>query len=697
MTETLDVHKKAYQEEAAELLADLESALLELETSADDPELIARIFRVMHTIKGSGAMFGFNDVAYLTHEAESIFDHIKNGKIAVTKDLINLSLKTCDCVRSLVGISSSRAGEEEIENIVASLRTYMPEKVKKSTASKPQKIFAGEVEEKTYRIRFCPARELFKTGTNPLSLLRELKGLGPCTITAHEDAIPPIGEIDPEKCYVFWDLILTTNKGMEAVRDVFIFVEDSAEIRIDTIDEHGGDDIAAQYKRLGEILVERGDVKKEEVEKIIQDKKPIGELLVEAGIVGPSRIESALVEQEHVRNIREKRQREEALTSVKVPAEKLDSLVDLVGEMVTVQARLSQKAARSSDPEYLHIAEQVERLTAELRDNAMSMRMLPIGTTYGRFRRLVRDLSQELGKEIELIEEGAETELDKTVIEKLNDPLVHLIRNAIDHGIEAPHVRLAAGKPAMGKLRLSAVHSGSNVLIEIGDDGAGLNREGIFRKAVERGLAAPSAELTDKEIFNFIFTPGFSTAAEVTNVSGRGVGMDVVKKAIDGLRGSVEIDSRYGAGTVITIRLPLTLVIVEGLLVRIDASSFVLPLSIVEECVELTREDSGKSHGRNIANIRGELVPYIRLRDEFRISGKSPDIEQIVITGSNGGRMGFVVDHVIGEHQTVIKNLGRFYRGVEGVSGATILGDGTVALIVDTQKVIKNMNAAERC
>ena len=371
---------------------------------------------------------------------------------------------------------------------------------------------------------------------------------------------------------------------------------------------------------------------------------------------------SALSEQEHVREVREKRKVEEAVSSIRVSAEKLDKLVDLVGELVTIQARLTEKAASGKDPELLFVAEEVERLTNELRDNTMSIRMLPIGSTFSRFKRLVRDLSQELGKEIELYTEGAETELDKTVIERLNDPLIHIIRNSVDHGIEEPSVREELGKPRVGTIVLSAKHSGGNVLIDITDDGKGLHKEKLRRKAVEKGLISPDAEMSEKEIFSLIFAPGFSTSAAVTSVSGRGVGMDVVKKTVDGLRGSVDVSSEEGTGTSVTLKLPLTLAIIDGLLVEIGKQHFVLPLSLVKECVELTREDVEHSHGRHIANVRGEIVPYVRLREKFGIKGDLPDIEQIVIADIQRTSIGLVVDNVIGEHQTVIKSLGRIYR-----------------------------------
>ena len=375
--------------------------------------------------------------------------------------------------------------------------------------------------------------------------------------------------------------------------------------------------------------------------------------------------------------------------NIRVSSRKLDKLMNLVGELVTVQARLSQTSPNKNDPELDSIAEEVSRLTGELRETAMDIRMMPIGKTFSTFKRLVRDLSIELGKEVELITDGSETEMDKTVIEKLNDPLVHIIRNSIDHGIELPGERERNGKQRKGTVHLSAMHSGGQVLISIQDDGAGIDPEDLRAKALETGLISPDAELSEKEIISLIFTPGFTTAAKVTNVSGRGVGMDVVKRTIGALGGTVEINSRRGTGTTIMLKLPLTLAIIEGLLVKTGSEYFVLPLSAVDECVELTAEDITKSHGRHIANVRGQIVPYIRLREKFIVEGTAPDREQIVIIASGGQRAGFVVDSVIGEHQTVIKPLGTLFRNIEGLSGATILGDGTVALIIDIAKLLK--------
>lgn len=689
-----DAHREAYLEEAREHLLQLEESLLELEESPEDMELIGRVFRSMHTIKGSGAMFGFDNIAGFTHEVETVYDLIREGKLAVTKEIIDLSLKARDCIRLM--LNNEDLDTTLVEDVRSAFKKINDREVAPAIKAEKEKspLSAFSDKQATYLIRFRPHRDLFETGTNPIPLLKELQEMGTCKITAQIDAIPPLHNCEPEKCYVFWNVILTTDAGINAIKDVFIFVEDLADIEIEITDRvtHGEED----NKRLGQILVERGDLRLEDLKEALKDQKRIGEILVDRGMVSPDKVRAALSEQEQIRKKKEKQQSEESISSIRVAAPKLDTLVDLVGELVTVQARLTQKANAEDDPDLIMIAEQVEHFTAELRENAMSMRMLPIGTTFGRFKRLVRDLSAELGKEIELITDGAETELDKTVIEKLNDPLVHLIRNSIDHGIETPDVRESVGKQKVGAIRLSALHSGAHVVVRIQDDGRGLDREAILAKAVEKGFAMSGTEPSDDEVYGLIFHPGFSTAKKVTNVSGRGVGMDVVKKAIvDSLKGSIDIASEKGKGTTVTIKLPLTLAIVEGLLVRIAQDSFVLPLSVVEECVELTKEDREKSHSGNLAHIRGEIVPYIRLRKEFGISEELPDIEQIVVTGTNGSRVGLVVDSVIGEHQTVIKNLGRLYKNVESISGATVLGDGTVALIIDVPRVLDRMDMAE--
>lgn len=692
-----DKHKEVFKEEASELLVELENSLLELEERSDDEDLISRVFRAMHTIKGSGAMFGFDEIVSFTHEIETVFDHVRNGKLSVTKELIDLTLEARDQIRQMLDAAEGEpAGDMEKRQVLISAYKKLAPRSGKDDQVEKKKIEKSEepADMVTYRIKFKPDPDIVSRGINPMMFLSDLSEMGETTIMANTCAIPELSEFDPAKCYVSWNILLTTNFGIDAIKDVFIFIEDDCELKIDVIDRSGSAD-NENIKKVGEILAERGDISHEALQNVLNKQKRIGELLVEEGLVSPDQIQSALTEQKHIKNVRDKRQKVETDTSIRVASEKLDLLVNLVGELVTVQARLTQTASNGDNPELLLISEEVERLSAELRDNTMSIRMLPIGTTFSKFKRLVRDLSNELHKEIELTTEGAETELDKTVIEKLGDPMVHLIRNSIDHGIELPDERAVKGKPVKGTLHLSARHSGANVLIEITDDGKGLDPEVIKAKAVERGLIPHDAVITDKEIFSLILLPGFSTAKVVTNVSGRGVGMDVVKKAIDSLRGSIEIESEKNIGTTITLKLPLTLAIIDGLLVKIAEDSFVLPLSAVQECIELTDRERAAAHGKNTVTVRGDLVPYISLRDQFAASGRKPAIEQVVITEVNGMRVGFVVDHVVGEHQTVLKNLGRFYKDAEGISGATILGNGNVALILDMQKLVESVEKRE--
>ncbi|MEK6622475.1 MAG: chemotaxis protein CheA [Planctomycetota bacterium] len=702
----IDKHKETFKEEAYELLGELETSLLELEESPDNAELVGRVFRAMHTIKGSGAMFGFDDIAKFTHEIETVFDLVRNGKIPVTKELIQATLSARDQIREMLDAygSGNPADDGKSRELIALFRRFIPTAGERggvlqyapTTTGGGQDIHEPPQKSITYRIRFRPSHNVFMNGTNPLCLLAGLRALGECKVISHIEDIPPLEDINPEFCYTHWDIILTTRQGIDAIKDVFIFVADDCEVDIQIADDNGmaSGENKIDHKRIGEILVERGDVTREDVQEALSSQKRIGDILVESGHITGQQIQSALIEQrQQAKQVFEKKRGGEPASSIRVPADKLDDFVDLVGELVIIQQRLSRTAVSQNNAELLSIAEEVERLTVELRDSAFSVRMLPIGTLFGKFKRLVHDLSRELGREVEMTTDGAETELDKTVIEQLNDPLVHLVRNGIDHGIEPPETREASGKPRRGTIHLSAVHSGSSVLIQIRDDGKGLDTNAIRNKAIEQGLITGGAELSEKELFALIFLPGFSTAKKVTSVSGRGVGMDVVKRTIDALRGSIEINSRYGAGTAITIKLPLTLAIIEGLQVEVGGEHYVLPLSAVEECVELSREDVVKSHGRHIMNVRGDVVPYIRLREWFMAAGESPAIEQVVISRTDGRRVGFVVDNVIGEHQTVIKTLGRFYQNVQGISGATIVGDGRMALILDVPQLVREVES----
>jgi len=648
--------KQSFREEAREILVELEAALLELNGNPGDQELVGRVFRGLHTIKGSGAMFGFEQLAAFTHNLETAFDEVRNGRLAITAELIDLTLSALDQIRAMLeeGAGGAPAANAvRCEQILAQVRQLagLPA-APPASASAARKAPAiseragnptGPLRE--WHIHFAPGPAMLLNGANPLLLLRELRELGGLSVKASMASVPPLRELDAERCYIAWEMVLATSAGEDAVRDVFIFVEDGCELTI----------------------------------------APAAEPASTADLTA-----AALAEPRSASAGRRTTDRPDTATSLRVPAAKLDQFVDLVGELVTVQARLSELAGRRDDLEIAEVSEEIERLTSALRENSMNIRMLPIRATFEKFRRLVHDLARDLGKNVELTIEGAETELDKTVIEQLGDPLMHLIRNSMDHGIEPPAVRVARGKRSTATIHLSARHSGASVLIAVADDGGGIDAAAVRARAVEKGLIAADAQLTEAETYALLFQPGFSTAKQVTDVSGRGVGMDVVRQKVDSLRGTIDVASKPGAGTGVTLRLPLTLAIIDGLLVSVGDACFVLPLANTQECVELTRDDIARANGKHVANVRGEIVPYIRLREHFNLRTARPDLEQIMIVETEVGRYGFVVDRVLGNCQTVIKNLGRFYRHVQVVSGATILGNGTVALILDPFRLVQD-------
>jgi two-component system chemotaxis sensor kinase CheA len=664
----IDKYKQGFQEEAREIFIELESTLLALDQSRSDAELVSQAFRALHTIKGTGAMFGFTELAAFTHNIENAFDDVRNGNLEVSGNLIELSLAALDQMKAMLleAAGQGSADPARCADVLARLRALTSVASDEPSPAAPTPSASASTPPlsdgpHTWQIRFSPGPELMRNGSDPLLLLRELARLGEFHSKPLTHILPSLSELDPERCYVAWEIQLTTSATTEEIRDVFIFAEELCELTIEP----------APIREAVAI----------EVEAIQSAAAPGADtcaLPQSSSSDQPATISTRTAERNY------------GAVSIRVPTAKLDQFVDLVGELVTVQARLAQIATRFDDSDIVSVSEEVERLTSALRENSMSIRMLPIRSTFERFRRLIHDLSRDLHKEVELTIEGAETELDKTVIDQLTDPLMHMIRNSMDHGIESQEQRLASGKPAVATVHLAARHAGAHVLIEVSDDGAGINAAAVRARAIERGLIAPDAQLTESEIYSLILTPGFSTAEQVTDVSGRGVGMDVVRQRIESLRGTIHIDSKPGRGTTVTLRLPLTLAIIDGLLVRVGEAFFILPLANSLECIELTREDIAASNGKRIANVRGEIIPYIRLREYFEMQTEPPAIEQIMIAETDDGRCGFVVDEVLGDHQTVIKNLGRFYRHIQFISGATILGDGTLALILDPNRVVQD-------
>jgi two-component system, chemotaxis family, sensor kinase CheA len=642
--------------EAEELIANIEQSALSLGGEEAPADAVNQLFRAFHTIKGSGAMCGLVQVSGFTHHVETLLDKVREGAVAVSPELSDLVLAAADQIKLLLAVEQGGkpvapdSNQRLIDRISELSDSAIIPNHRPDSGSPPahEEDCEGEERERTWEIRFRPSPSLLACGGNPILLFRDLKKLGDCDVVCHTEEVPPLDRIQPEFCYFWWSITLQSTADENTIRDVFLFVEDGSNLEIQTVQ----------------------DTSLNTTEQPAPTEAPPGSK--QPRVEGEG-IKKALVKE----------------STVRVPASRLDRLVNLVGELVMNQSRLTQAAFQVGAPELANPVQEIERLVAELREDVLGIRMLPIGTIFGRFRRLVHDLSTELGKEADLITEGADTELDKSILDQLGEPLVHLLRNSMDHGFGRPEERTASGKPRRGTIRLAAEHTGSDIVITIEDDGRGIDRVAVRQKAVEKQLIAPAASLSDKEILNLVLLPGFSTAAKVTSVSGRGVGMDVVKKQIDALRGSLSIASEEGKGCRVSITLPLTLAIIEGLLVQVGVDQFIIPMAAITENVELHRAQRSSNNGRNVVAVRGELVPYIDLRNMFQMAGEAPAIEKIVLVRHEDQRVGLVVDRVLGTHQTVIQSLGRFLRQVNVVSGATIMGDGRVALILDISAVVR--------
>ncbi|MBK3665402.1 chemotaxis protein CheA [Bradyrhizobium diazoefficiens] len=664
---------EVFRQEASELFEVLEGALLDLGQRPDDRDLVDSAFRALHTIKGSGAMFGFDKVASFTHEFETAFDRVRKGEIKPTQELISVALAAKDYIRALIEDPQSTddiIGEAILDDLKRFVSSDQPAAPVAETIEAPP-LAPVESKQAGWHLYLEFESHILRNGSNPLDLLEDLCKLGPCFVVPVTDGIPFLDEMDPEDCYLKWDVKLHAACDKDAIDDVFMFVSDEMKLTLSPLAHVEAPAPAPLFQLLDE------------------EPAPAAEMpAVVAEAVAASVAEQSVAKAEPKAEAKPEAKRDDrGIATVRVQAERLDELMDRVGELVIAQARLTQLAATGSDLSIKLIAEEIERLASSLRDTTMGARMVPIGSLFGRFRRLIHDLSRDLSKPVEFVTTGEDTELDKTMIECLADPLVHLIRNAIDHGIEDTATRSANGKTEQGRIELAAVHSGAQVLVTVKDNGGGLNTARIRAKAEEQGLIAAGAVLSDHEIHQFLFHPGFSTAQTISALSGRGVGMDVVKRTIENMRGSIDLSTRPGQGTTVTLRLPLTLAIIEGLLIRVGEGRYIIPLSAVEECIELTAEDE-RSRGRNFLNVRGNLVPFLRLRDIMTASGAPDRHQKTIIISTGETHVGLVADQIIGNHQTVIKSLSKLHSDVTIFSGATILGDGTAALILDVAQLV---------
>lgn len=668
----MDNLKARFIEEANDLIEELEKSLLQLEGSDGKQDLIEKVFRAMHTLKGTSSMFGYNMIGELTHDLETIYDYIRSGEAQVTEKILNVTLASVDHLKYLLNNDQQldEAGNKTHENlskrillIVKGLEVNSEDQL---TEISTETSNVGEIN--TYYILFTPKEKILANGANPLFLLDELYALGQCKVSSHYSKIPDLENLDPLSCYIYWDIYLATKEGEQAIKDVFMFVEEDCLLEIHHVsntDLFTNQKFLDKVKELGD-NIQVNDLK-EFVNNLLQ--------LIKCKSAGENKPSTVT--------------KDNSTGSIRVPVEKLDGLMNMVSELVTIQASLSLFAEKNIFPELAGIAENVEKISRQLRDNAFSICLIPFENLLTRFQRLVRDLSIELNKDIVLTTEGGDTELDKSIIESLTDPLLHIIRNSIDHAIESPEQRIASKKPVKGNILIKAFYSGNQVHIQVKDDGAGINLERVKAKAIEKGLISADAPLSDKEIIDLVFLPGFSTASHVTEVSGRGVGMDVVKRKISELRGEIEIDSKINVGTTLTIKLPLTMSIIDGLLVKVGDTFFVIPLTSVNKCYELKNAILSSAFNNTIA-LDGEKVPFFYIREQFNIYNNCPKMHQVVTVNYDNTSVALIVDTIIGEYQAVLKPLGKIYQGLDIMSGGTILGDGTIALVVDSQKIIKN-------
>ena len=729
----------AFMEESRDLLTQLESALLAL-TDAPEPDSINAAFRAAHTIKGSAGLFGLTAVVGFTHHVEALLERVRAGELVINDAIVAVLLQCRDHIERLLGAEHGdeadadrvAALQPDSQRLVAELSRAagQPDPVVPPTTDTPALAPGAAAaaadagpdapvcarDDWLLHLRFGP--DTFAMGFDPLSFLRYLPTVGEVVgAQALLDAVPALDDLDPEQCHLGTVLRLESAADKRSIESVFDFVADSITLEMlppsrnlaqmrELLAQHADD-----ATRLGELLLRIGAITPRELDLALQAQHAgtapnaphpapvlrLGEQMVALGVAPPEMVQAAVVRQGQLRDQSRDKKVEES-RFVRVAADKLDALIALIGELVIAGSASQILAARRGDAEFGEAAARVCGLVEGARDRALQLRMVPIGETFARFKRIAHEVGRTLGKEVELAITGGDAELDKSMVDQIVDPLTHLVRNALDHGLETPAQRLAAGKPARGNLALNAYHESGSIVIEVSDDGRGLSRERILAKAIERELVSAGVAMSDAEVHQLIFLPGFSTADSVTDLSGRGVGMDVVRRNIQALRGEVSLASTPGAGSTVQIRLPLTLAIIDGFRFEVAEQSFVVPLDGVVECIETPPEAAlpgqrASSHQDQHFHLRGEVVPLLCLRQVLGLHGAPAVQRSVVVMRSAGRKVGVLVDRLLGEHQTVIKPLGRLFRRLRGISGSTILGTGSVALILDIPALVSLADA----
>lgn len=697
----------AFISEAQEQADMVEQLLLQLEDAPGDQGLLDALFRCVHTVKGSAGVFGLDEVVAFTHHVETLLDRLREGKLVLSAVLGTLLLQCNDQIRCLVDAAQDPGatdgdGQELRVRLVAAVRRAIgePDAPAAKDANQPrveaQPGGAGPRRRWHVSVQFGP--DTFRNGLDPLAILNYIENMGGlCDLVCDVGAVPPLDDIDPEDCHLGFQFGLETEASRGQIESAFSFAREDCTLHLIEPPVSVRDVVALinampENQRLGEILVTAGAISRAQLGSCLREQQEraegqeaaprLGEILQSAAGVDAEVLNAALRKQ--------RKQRDTAALSadenrfIRVKADRLDAVINLLGELVIASAAASMLATQTRQRGLVEANRQVAALVEDIRNGTLQLRMVPIAETFSRFRRLVRDTAAELGKEVALELVGGETELDKSVVEQIADPLMHLVRNALDHGLEAPEERAGSGKPAQGRLTLSACHESGGILICIADDGRGINRRRVLEIARARGLIDEGVTLPDADVLKLIFEPGFSTAEKVTNLSGRGVGMDVVRRNIETLRGSVRVSSEEGLGTRIEIRLPLTLAIIDGFLVSVGNSKFIFPLDVVVEVIECrSAAQTLDARGRRVVELRGGVLPVVSLRALYGLEHAEPKRPSVVVIRAGTGAYGVLVDHLLGQHQTVIKPLSRMFRSLRGISGSSILGNGEVALICD--------------
>ncbi|PWE00674.1 chemotaxis protein CheA [Marinilabilia rubra] len=706
MSNSYENFQTKFIDEALDNIADLEQALMALELSPNAKELVERVFRSLHSLKGGGAMFGFDRLSEFTHRMENIYEMIRSGQLCVSSELLAVTLQSVDLLRDLL----EEPGEvgHQLKQRCKSMEKAIDAVVREETEKMLLTVARHSGNEKeeqdtpngvaTYFIHFYPQADILENGTNLLYLLDDLKELGQMVPMPGVQSVPVLQNLNPVSSYVFWDIFLATDKGINEIKDVFIFVENEAVLEIHKIsnsDLFGSEQFISKMSELSERQ------KKVDLSEIVSIASNYEESITEVN----SQLHEANADEKSSSSVSQKHDKDNSCTagnngngkrrtssSIRVSTDKIDNLMNLVSEMVISQERLNMIASQHHIPELKIVSETVQKLTSQLRDSTFSISLIPIETLLTRFQRLVHDVSNDVGKKIDLKAEGLDTELDKTMIESLTDPLLHILRNSIDHGIETPDKRRKEGKHEIGTIHLKAFYSGANVIIEISDDGAGIDPEKVKAKAIEKGIIPEDMELSRQDMLNMVFRSGFSTNEKITELSGRGVGMDVVMRNIQAVRGKVNIDSHKGKGTTVSITLPLVLSIIDGLLVKIDQTEYVIPLSLTDRIFPVKASEIEKSFN-NIISLGGNQMSFFDLRKELKAGGKAPEKMQMIVINYNEVKIALAVDFVIGKIQAVLKPLGKLYHSQKLISAATIMGDGSIALVLDTNAIVEECTA----